>query len=95
MLGEVSNGVGYKPGGRVLTGLNVQLERGTAYLDFDDPAWGPGATIKASGALIYNDSMLKKAVAVLSFGSSHSCVNGKFVVELPEPTRLTALIRVV
>lgn len=95
MLGEVPEINGYIRGGKKLTGYRAFLDEGVAIIDFDDPVWGPNVTIKAKGALIYNETMLNKAVAVMSFGSSHSCINGEFRVQFPEPTRQTALIRIV
>jgi len=95
LLGEAKSGTGYAAGGKDLTGFSVQMHSGVAVLDFDDAVWGPGATIKASGGLIYNETMLNKSVAVLAFGSSYACINGELRVEFPEPTKTEALIRVI
>jgi hypothetical protein len=87
---------GYTAGGKVLTGFTTGLINDTAYVDFTaDPSWGPGATITARGALIYNNTLAgKNAVAVLDFGSDYSCSNGLYTVTFPVAGETTALIRI-
>jgi hypothetical protein len=92
--GEVESKNGYEAGGKLLTGFSAQLVDGVAIVDFDDAVWEPMVTIKASGALIYNESRGNKSVAVLSFKQPASCINGRFTVEFPAPTKETALIRI-
>lgn len=83
--GEVE-GEGYDAGGIVLTGRIVgEIEGGGAYLDFDDPVW-ERATIRARGALIYNDSRAgDPALGVIDFGRVAASTAGRFTIELPDP----------
>ena len=91
---EVANGGGYTTAGATLTGFTTGLSGDTAYIDWTtDPSWGPGATITARGALIYNDTLGgKNAVAVIDFGADKVCTNGTFTVQLPA-AGATAIIR--
>jgi len=91
--GEVIGSQGYDAGGQALSGYQAQLSNRVAYLDWADPLW-PMATITARGALIYNASKQNRAVAVLDLGQDYTSTNGNFLVTLPEPTSLTALIRI-
>ncbi len=80
--GEVAATGGYDTGGKALTGFAVGLTNGTAFLDFEDPAWNP-ATIRARGGLIYNSSKGNKAVAVIDFGQDIVSSNAPFTVQFP------------
>lgn len=90
---EVS-GSGYIAGGQRLNGFSVGGAAGTAWLDWtNDPYW-EDATITARGALIYNSSKGKRAVAVIDFGSDQSSSNGSFIVEFPNADAHQALIKI-
>ncbi len=92
---EVAAAGGYAHGGIALSGFSVTLSGDTAVLDWTvDPAWGPGATITARGALIYNASKTNKAVCVLNFSTDQTCTNGTFTVKLPTPDSSTGLVRI-
>jgi len=89
-------GAGYTVGGQELLGFTTTLINDTAIMDFTtDPSW-PSATIRARGALIYNDSLPgKNAVAVLDFGIDYISTNGTFTITLPAPGETTAIVRIV
>jgi hypothetical protein len=89
-VGEVI-GQGYGAGGLKLNGYTAQSQDGWAFLDWADPVW-PFATITARGGLIYNFSKGNRAVAVLDLEKNFTSTNGNFIVTLPEPTPVTALI---
>lgn len=92
---EVAEAGGYVTGGGILVGFSVTLDGDTAILDWTtDPVWGPGATITARGALIYNNTLSgKNAVLVLDFGGDYVSTNGNFTVKFPLPAATTGLIR--
>jgi hypothetical protein len=95
-LDEEVLGAGYRAGGLRLEGFHAQLTGETppvAVLDWTtDPVW-PGATITARGALVYNNTRAKRAVAILDFGRDVQSSNGRFVVHLPPATSDQGLIR--
>ena len=92
--GEVSEGNGYTPGGRALSGFQVVMDGDTAILDWTvDPTWAP-SSIVARGALIYNSTRENRAVAVLDFGSEITSTNEVFRVTLPMPSATHGLIRI-
>lgn len=86
-------GTGYSSGGTTLAGIAFGLSTDTAYIDWNDPAWGPGATITARGALIYNSSQGNKAVATIDFGADYTCTNGTLTIQLPA-AGASAIIRI-
>jgi hypothetical protein len=90
-IGEVV-GRGYAAGGEILTGRVVIIDQRTAIIDFNDVTW-PVATITAAGALIYNVTRDKRAVAVFSFGMNVTSTNAPFDVALPIPDAPNAVIR--
>jgi hypothetical protein len=85
---EVSGG-GYTAGGVVLTGVSVSSDGYTAYVNFNNVAFG--AAVTARCALIYNASKSNKAIAVLDFGSDKTSTS--FLITMPANTATTALIR--
>lgn len=91
--GEVDQGGGYQPGGQVLEGFRVSVDKDVAILDWTrDPVW-MSSSITARGALIYNASQGNRAVAVLKFDEDISSVNAAFLVQLPPATAEEGLIR--
>jgi len=84
-------GIGYIPGGVVLSNVQVLLSGTTAYVTFDNPTW-TSVSFTARGALIYNSSKADRAIAVLDFGSDKTA-SGTFTIQLPGPTATTALLR--
>ena len=82
-------GTGYVAGGVVLTGVTVKTSGYTAYVNFNNVAFG--ASVTARCALIYNASKGNKSIAVLDFGSDKTSAN--FTVVMPQNTATTALIR--
>src|SRR6266536_609214 len=66
-------------------GFHTVRDRGVEILTFDSIGWG-GATIGASGALIYNHTREDRAVAVIGFKREYSTVYGEWVLPMPPPT---------
>lgn len=85
---EVTGG-GYPPGGVVLTGVTINSDGYTAYVNFNNAAFG--AAVTARCALIYNASKANRSVAVLDFGSDKT--SSSFIITMPANTAATALIR--
>jgi hypothetical protein len=85
---EVSGG-GYTSGGVPLTGVTINSEGYTAYVNFNNVAFG--AAVTARCALIYNFSKANRSVAVLDFGSDKT--SASFLITMPANTAATALIR--
>lgn len=85
---EVS-GSGYTPGGIQLTGVTINTNGYTAYVNFNDANFG--AAVTARCALIYNASKSDKSIAVLDFGSDKTSASFKITMPANSPT--TALIR--
>lgn len=82
-LGEVS-GQGYMPGGALLSGRKCGLIDRRAFLQWEPARWG-NSKIRASGAMIYNDSIGDKpALFVFSFGRNVASENSEFIAEIPE-----------
>lgn len=90
--GEIT-GVGYTPGGKVLTPTVPASSNGAAYVTFADVTWS-SAQFTTSGALVYN-STTGAAVAVLNFGASKVVAppSTNFEVVFPTATATTAIIR--
>lgn len=82
-------GSGYIAGGVTLTGVTINSDGYTAYVNFNNAAFG--ANVTARCALIYNSSKANRAIAVLDFGSDKTSAN--FTVAMPANTATTALIR--
>lgn len=93
-LGEASGG-NYVAGGQVVTatissGINASGQN-VSYVNFSSPSW-TGA-ITARGALIYTPGA-NGAVCVLDFGSDKTSAVS-FVVQMPDNTASSALIRLI
>jgi hypothetical protein len=90
--GEAS-GAGYTAGGLVLRNVQVLGPAArAAFVTWDDAVWQQ-STLIARGALIYNQTSARRAVAVLDFLTDRSSNTGEFRVHFPPPTPSTALIR--
>jgi hypothetical protein len=88
--GEIT-GTGYTAGGKMMTGVSVSVTDTTAFVNFSNVVWTPGA-FTARGALIYNTSKSNKAVAVLDFGANKTTTT-LFTVVMPTNSATSALIR--
>jgi hypothetical protein len=82
-------GTGYVAGGVVLTGITINSDGYTAYVDFADVVFN--ASVTARCALIYNVTQGNKSIAVLDFGSDKTSTN--FTITMPANTASAALIR--
>jgi O-glycosyl hydrolase len=82
-------GAGYVAGGVTLTGVTISSSGYTAYVNFDNVAFG--AAVTARCALIYNASKANRSIAVLDFGSDKTSAN--FTITMPANGATTALIR--
>jgi hypothetical protein len=85
-------GTGYTEGGETLSGVSVSTSGLIAYVSFDNVVWDP-ASFTARGALIYNESVGNKSIAVLDFGSDKQ-TSTKFTIEVPPDTATAAIIRI-
>jgi hypothetical protein len=85
-------GTGYTAGGETLSGVSVSTSGLIAYVSFDNVVWDP-ASFTARGALIYNESVGNKSIAVLDFGSDKQ-TSTKFTIEVPPDTATAAIIRI-
>ena len=85
-------GTGYAAGGETLSGVSVSTSGLIAYVSFDNVVWDP-ALFTARGALIYNESVGNKSIAVLDFGSDKQ-TSTKFTIEVPPDTATAAIIRI-
>jgi len=90
---EVPSTGNYSAGGLTLTTVAPTSTGTTAFLDFDDITWAT-STITARGALIYNDTQLDRAVAVLNFGSDRSSSGGNFTIQFPTADATNAILRI-
>ena len=88
--GEIS-GTGYTAAGQAMTGISVSVTDTTAFVNFSNVVWTPGA-FTARGALIYNFTEGNKSVAVLDFGADKTTTTS-FTVVMPTNSSTTALIR--
>jgi hypothetical protein len=84
-----ASGGGYTAGGVVLTGVTINSDGYTAYVNFNNVAFS--AAVTARCALIYNTSKSNKSVAVLDFGSDKT--SASFTITMPTNTATAALIR--
>jgi O-glycosyl hydrolase len=82
-------GAGYVAGGVTLTGVTISSSGYTAYVNFDNVAFG--ASVTARCALIYNASKANRSIAVLDFGSDKT--SASFTITMPANGATTALIR--
>lgn len=90
---DEATGSGYTAGGNSLTNVTPTSSGTTAFTDFADTTWA-GATITASGALIYNSSASDKSVAVLNFGGDKTSTSGDFTIIFPTADASNAIIRI-
>lgn len=81
---------GYTAGGQEMTGVSINSDGYTAYVNWDNVSWS--ASITARCALIYNVTQGNKSVAVLDFGSDKT-TTGTFLITMPANTATSALIR--
>ena len=81
---------GYTAGGKVLTGVSINTDGYTAYVNWSNVSWT--AALTARCALIYNVTQGNKSVAVLDFGSDKTSTT-TFTITMPSNTSTTALIR--
>tara|TARA_R100000773_G_C4184635_1_gene92942 strand:- start:81 stop:509 length:429 start_codon:yes stop_codon:yes gene_type:complete len=91
--GQVSASGTYTSGGGQLKSQNTSVANGVAIVDFADLSF-TGVTITARGALIYNTTDSKKAVAVLDFGSDKTATSGTFTIQFPAFTTSAAILRI-
>jgi hypothetical protein len=82
-------GSGYSAGGITLTGVTINSDGYTAYVNFNNAAFS--ASVTARCALIYNSSKANRSIAVLDFGSDKTSTS--FTVVMPANTATAALIR--
>jgi hypothetical protein len=82
-------GTGYVAGGVQLTGVTISKSGYTAYVNFNNVAFG--ASVTARCALIYNASKANRSIAVLDFGSDKT--SASFTITMPQNTVTTALLR--
>jgi len=82
-------GAGYVAGGVTLAGVTISSSGYTAYVNFDNVAFG--AAVTARCALIYNASKANRSIAVLDFGSDKT--SASFTITMPANGATTALIR--
>lgn len=81
---------GYTAGGQVMTGVSINSDGYTVYVNWDNVSWT--AALTARCALIYNMSKGNKSIAVLDFGSDKTSTT-TFTITMPTNTSTTALIR--
>jgi hypothetical protein len=81
---------GYTAGGQVMTGVAINTDGYTAYVNWSNVSWTSALTARC--ALIYNASKSNKSVAVLDFGSDKTSTT-TFTITMPANTSTTALIR--
>ena len=81
---------GYTAGGQVMTGVAINTDGYTAYVNWDSVSWTSALTARC--ALMYNVSKGNKSIAVLDFGSDKTSTT-TFTITMPSNTATTALIR--
>jgi len=81
---------GYTAGGQVMTGVAINTDGYTAYVNWANVSWT--AALTARCALIYNVTQGNKSIAVLDFGSDKTSTT-TFTITMPSNTSTTALIR--
>ncbi len=82
-------GSGYSAGGVALTGVTINSDGYTAYVNFNNVSFG--AAVTARCALLYNLSKANRSIAVLDFGSDKT--SASFSITMPANTATAALIR--
>jgi hypothetical protein len=86
---EVS-ATGYTAGGQIMTGVAINTDGYTAYVNWANVSWTSALTARC--ALIYNVTQGNKSIAVLDFGSDKTSTT-TFTITMPSNTSTTALIR--
>ena len=81
---------GYTAGGQIMTGVTVQSDGYTAYVNWNNVSWSTAVTARC--ALIYNVTKGNKSIAILDFGSDKTSTT-TFIITMPANTSTTALIR--
>jgi len=81
---------GYTAGGQVMTGVAINTDGYTAYVNWNNVSWTSALTARC--ALIYNVTQGNKSIAVLDFGSDKTSTT-TFTITMPNNTATTALIR--
>jgi len=89
LAGQVS-ATGYTAGGKIMTGVAINTDGYTAYVNWSNVSWT--AALTARCALMYNVSKGNKSIAVLDFGSDKTSTT-TFTITMPANTSTTALIR--
>jgi hypothetical protein len=89
LAGQVS-ATGYTAGGQIMTGVSINTDGYTAYVNWSNVSWT--AALTARCALMYNVSKGNKSIAVLDFGSDKTSTT-TFTITMPANTSTTALIR--
>ena len=81
---------GYTAGGQIMTGVAINTDGYTAYVNWSNVSWT--AALTARCALIYNVTQGNKSIAILDFGSDKTSTT-TFTITMPANTSTTALIR--
>jgi hypothetical protein len=81
---------GYTAGGEIMTGVSINSDDYTAYVNWNNVSWT--AAVTARCALIYNVTQGNKSIAVLDFGSDKTSTT-TFLITMPANTSTAALIR--
>jgi hypothetical protein len=81
---------GYTAGGQVMTGVAINTDGYTVYVNWNNVTWTSALTARC--ALIYNVTQGNKSIAVLDFGSDKTSTT-TFTITMPNNTATTALIR--
>jgi hypothetical protein len=89
LAGQVS-ATGYTAGGKIMTGVSINTDGYTAYVNWSNVSWSAALTSRC--ALIYNVTKGNKSIAVLDFGSDKTSTT-TFTITMPANTSTTALIR--
>jgi hypothetical protein len=81
---------GYTAGGQIMTGVAINTDGYTVYVNWDNVSWTSALTARC--ALMYNVTQGNKSIAVLDFGSDKTSTT-TFTITMPNNTATTALIR--
>jgi hypothetical protein len=81
---------GYTAGGQIMTGVSINTDGYTAYVNWSNVSWTSALTARC--ALMYNVTQGNKSIAVLDFGSDKTSTT-TFTITMPSNTSTTALIR--
>jgi len=81
---------GYTLGGKIMTGVAINTDGYTAYVNWNNVSWTSALTARC--ALIYNASKANRSIAILDFGSDKTSTT-TFTITMPNNTATTALIR--